>query len=227
MTVDELHKKMLLYHRIKEQRSRIAAPVDTYGCSAVPECSAEKYKFSVLVSLLLSSQTKDEVTWAAVRNLDAKISGGLTIEGVCNQSVEFINLCISKVGFHNKKSHYLKQIACILMEKGLPETLDDLIELPGVGYKMAILYLYHACRKVEGISVDTHVHRIANRIGLVKTRSPEQTRKHLEEIMPQSEWADVNRVLVGFGQVVCKPVNPKCSECDICLDCSSAKKYEF
>eukprot|EP00866_Antonospora_locustae_P001721 jgi/Antlo1/1721/1872 len=227
MSVDELHKKMLLYYRIKEQRSRITAPVDMYGCSVVSKCCTEKYKFSILVSLLLSSQTKDEVTWAAVQNLDAKILGGLTIEGICNQSIEFINSCISKVGFHNKKSHFLKQIACILIEKGLPESLDDLIKLPGIGYKMAILYLYHACRKIEGISVDTHVHRIANRIGLVKTRSPEQTRKRLQEIMPKSEWAEVNSVLVGFGQVICRPVNPKCSECDIHFDCGSAKKYEF
>lgn len=227
MSAEELHNKMLLYYRIKKQRSRITAPVDVYGCGAVAESDTEKYKFTVLVFLLLSSQTRDEITWAAVQNLEHKILGGLTVEGVSKQSVEFINSCISKVGFHNKKSHFLKQIADILMEKGFPEKLDDLIKLPGIGYKMAILYLYHACRKVEGISVDTHVHRISNRIGLVETRSPEKTRKSLQKIMPLNEWANVNKVLVGFGQVICRPVNPKCSECDIQLDCKSAKKYEF
>ena len=102
----------------------------------------------------------------------------------------------------------------------MPEDLESILKLPGVGKKMAYLYLANACNKNEGIGVDTHVHRISNRIGLVSTKTPEETRKELESKIPQKEWQSINKVLVGFGQTICLPLRPKCKECDaskICL----------
>lgn len=216
-----------VYQQIKTQRDCIVAPVDKYGCSSTQEYNVEKRNFTILVSLLLSSQTRDEVTHAAVQTLEQKIAGGVCAESVSKQSVASINACICKVGFHKKKSVYLKSVAEICAQAGIPDTLEDLIKLPGIGYKMAILYLYHACGKVAGISVDTHVHRVANRIGWVTTKNPRHTQKALEKILPPEEWASVNRVLVGFGQVICRPVKPKCLECSVSTWCKAFEKYSF
>lgn len=216
-----------LYYRIKKQRSQIEAPVDYYGCASGEVRDPEKYKFRILVALLLSSQTKDEVTYAAVQNLEEKLKEGLSAESILKESVGFIDSCISKVGFHTKKSFYLKKLAEIITKSGMPNDIKGVLSLPGIGYKMAILYLYHACGKVVGISVDTHVHRIANRIGLVETRTPERTRKELEILMPMDEWASINTTLVGFGQVICQPVGPKCERCDVKYGCRSSKYFDF
>ena len=216
-----------LYYRIKEQRQGIKAPVDFYGCSSTKEQDEKKRKFKILVFLLLSSQTKDEVTYSAVQRLEQKLGEDLSIEGVRKQDAEFLDSCICKVGFHAKKSLYLKKIADIIAVNGLPAEMEEVLSLPGIDRKMAILYLYHACGKVEGVSVDTHVHRIANRIGLVDTKSPEQTRRKLESTMPLDEWGDINRTLVGFGQVICRSIKPRCTDCDIKSCCKSAKVYEF
>lgn len=88
---------------------------------------------------------------------------------------------------------------------------------------MAVLYMYHACNKVEGISVDTHVHRISNMLGLVQTKDPIETSKKLEVIFDRSDWSQVNSILVGFGQVICKSVGPKCNECYIKDECKFSK----
>ncbi|WEL39241.1 endonuclease III [Encephalitozoon hellem] len=228
-----MERSLELYFEIKRQREGIVSPVDTMGCFIAPSChTEEERRFRILVSLLLSSQTKDEVTHEATERLrrflpentaaDGDTHNGLTIENVINSSAEHINECIKRVGFHNRKAENLKKIAEILKKKGLPENMEDLTSLPGVGNKMAILYMNHACNKVVGISVDTHVHRISNRIGLVKTKDVESTRKELEKIVPKREWGSINRTLVGYGQTICVAKRPRCEECCIRGECPSS-----
>ena len=95
----------------------------------------------------------------------------------------------------------------------IPNTVEDLCKLPGVGPKMAHLCMKTAWGVVTGIGVDTHVHRIANRLGWVKSKSPEDTRKELEDWLPKEHWSEVNHLLVGFGQQICQPVKPQCAAC--------------
>lgn len=230
---EEKEGPLELYFEIKKQRENLVSPVDTMGCFVTPSYrTEEERRFHILASLLLSSQTKDEVTYEAMERLrellpenatvDDNIHRGLTIENIVNSSADHINECIKRVGFHNKKAENLKKIAEILKKKGLPKEMKDLTSLPGIGNKMAILYINHACDKVVGISVDTHVHRISNRIGLVKTRDVGDTREGLEKIIPKKEWKTINRVLVGYGQTICIARRPKCEECCIRSRCPSS-----
>lgn len=209
---------MDLYFKIKKQRDELEAPVDSMGCSCVGHAYPRDIKnFQILVFLLLSSQTKDEVTYSAIESLNKEM-GVLTPENVLNSREEDVSRCLRAVGFHNKKLKFLYEISRKVKDK-MPEALDELLKLPGVGRKMANLYLNHALGRNEGISVDTHVHRISNRIGLVNAKDPERTRKALESIFDKSEWPEVNRVFVGFGQVICKAVRPKCEECKAQSEC--------
>lgn len=222
-----------LYFEIKKQRKHIKTPVDTMGCSITPYSATEDDKMLyILVSLLLSSRTRDEATYEAMKRLRGSLPengvvggdeyNGLTVENINNSSVEHIKRCIESVGFHNRKSENLKKIGKILKEKGMPRKYEDVTNLPGVGNKMGILYMNHACGEVVGISVDTHVHRICNRIGLVSTKEPLRTQVELEKIVPRSEWGVMNGVLVGFGQVICLPRKPKCSGCCVRNRCPSS-----
>lgn len=129
-----------------------------------------------------------------------------------------LNGWIAKVGFHNKKAIYIKNATKQIKEKHngiVPSNLKDLCALPGVGLKMSHLLLQSAFGKTEGISVDTHVHRIANRLKWVRkpTKNPDQTGLSLEQWLPRDKWHDINHMLVGFGQTICKPVGPRCWEC--------------
>lgn len=125
---------------------------------------------------------------------------------------------INKVGFHNLKTKYIKQTAEILRDKfnsDIPDTIEGLVSLPGVGPKMAYLTMSAAWGKDEGIGVDVHVHRITNLWGWHKTQNPEQTRAALESWLPRDKWHDINNLLVGFGQTICLPVGRKCGDCKL------------
>lgn len=204
------------FENIKIMRSSRDAPVDDVGAASLPESKLPHVKrFEVLVSLMLSSQTKDGVTAKAMSNLQEY---GLTIEGLIDIKQDKLEQLIFPVGFYRRKAQYLKTTAQILKEKhngDIPDSLEGLMALPGVGPKMAHLCMDIAWGNVTGIGVDTHVHRIANRLKWVKkpTKTPEGTRKGLEEWLPQSEWSSANLLLVGFGQQICLPLRPKCSEC--------------
>lgn len=209
---------MDLYFKIKEQRKTITAPVDTMGCcSAGGGYDEDVKKFQILVALLLSSQTRDDVTYSAIRSLNSLL-GVLTPEHVLSCPETLLHKCIEKVGYHNKKVKFLIEISKRVRD-AMPSTLEDVLRLPGIGRKMAYLYLQHGCGKNEGIGVDTHVHRISNRIGLVETRVPEETRRALERILEKTEWQDINGIMVGFGQVICTPIRPKCSLCIVSEEC--------
>ncbi|KAI7816572.1 DNA glycosylase, partial [Gamsiella multidivaricata] len=217
--------------RLREFRLQNPAPVDTMGCERLAETGdeipPEVKRFQTLMSLVLSSQTKDTVTSVAVRRLQKELKGGLTIQGVLDVSAEELNNIIAAVGFHNKKTTYMKQVAEICKTKysgDIPDTAEELIALPGVGPKMAYLTLQCAWNKNLGIGVDTHVHRISNRLGWVNTEKdgPEATREALQSWLPKEHWREINHILVGYGQVLCLPRGPLCGACPVQERCPSA-----
>lgn len=171
---------------------------------------------------MLSSQTKDEVTGAAVARLKTV---PLTVEGILGAEEETLAKLICPVGFYRKKASSLRRVAAILKEEhdsDIPNTLEGLTSLPGVGPKMAYLALQNAWGLNEGIGVDVHVHRISNRLGWLRTKSPEETRRSLEEWLPRETWAEINPLFVGFGQTVCLPVKPRCADCRLSQICPSS-----
>lgn len=200
------------------------APVDGMGCHKChdeKEVSPKTKRFHMLVALMLSSQTKDHVTHAAMLRLRG---AGLTTSSVLSMTDENLAELIKPVGFWRKKVGYLKSTAKVLedeYEGDIPETYDKLCQLPGVGPKMAHLTMLIAWNQVTGIAVDTHVHRISNRLGWVSkaTKDPIKTMQELESWLPSKYWKTINHLLVGFGQTQCTPVHPKCDHClnkDLC-----------
>ncbi len=169
--------------------------------------------FRILVGAVLSSRTRDEVTAEAVNRLFSRIRSP---EDLASMSVEEIEELIRGVGFYRVKARKLKELAEILVEKynsKVPESFEELVKLPGVGRKVANVVLSNL--GFDTIAVDTHVHRIANRLGLVRTSRPEETEEELKRIFPRELWKKVNRAFVGFGQTVCRPQKPLCSECPL------------
>ena len=178
--------------------------------------------YHTLIGLMLSSQTKDEVTHSTVRFLINEKN--LSIETIMKTEEKELNEWISKVGFHNKKATYIKKTTEMIVKdhKGIvPNSLEEICKFPGVGQKMAHLLLQIEFGKVVGISVDTHVHRISNRLKWVRnpTKDPNATSAALMDWLPEDKWVQVNKLLVGFGQVMCKPVGPRCWECPIVKLC--------
>lgn len=179
------------FELIKQMRSGMSAPVDSMGCdtlSSIETLSDPKIKrYHSLIALMLSSQTKDEITAKAVMELQ-KLP--LDVETILKTDEETIAKAIYPAGFYRRKAKYIKDTTKILKEKynsDIPDNVDDLCKLPGVGPKMAYLAMSCAWKRTVGIGVDTHVHRISNRLGWTKskTKTPEQTRKELEEWMPE------------------------------------------
>ncbi|KAF9032974.1 DNA glycosylase [Panaeolus papilionaceus] len=213
------------YDTIKEMRSRIVAPVDSMGCDQAQhkETDPKNRRLATLVSLILSSQTKDEVTDVAVANLRAALGGSISLQAIIDAPESAISDAIAKVGFWRRKTTYLKQSAIMLRDKfdgDIPKTVDELCALPGVGPKMAFLTLQVAWDMFviyDGIGVDVHVHRITNLLGWHKppTKTPEETRLNLQSWLPKELYRDINHMLVGFGQVICPAVAPRCDECEL------------
>ncbi|NXX97456.1 NTH protein, partial [Centropus bengalensis] len=214
--------------RIREMRRNRDAPVDEMGVEKCFDSSAapQVMRYQVLLSLMLSSQTKDQVTSAAMQRLRQH---GLTVDRILQMDDATLGRIIYPVGFWRNKVKYIKQTTAILKQKyggDIPRSVEELVQLPGVGPKMAHLAMTIAWDSVSGIAVDTHVHRITNRLKWVKkeTRYPEETRVALEEWLPRDLWREINWLLVGFGQQTCLPVNPRCSECLNQNICPAARK---
>ncbi|XP_044760524.1 endonuclease III-like protein 1 [Coccinella septempunctata] len=212
---------------LREMRKKFDAPVDTMGCDKCHDDSAnpEVQRYQQLLSLMLSSQTKDQVTFAAMEKLRQH---GCTIENILQTSDENLGKLIYPVGFWKSKVKYIKKTTLMLKEQynsDIPNTVKELCKLPGVGPKMAHICMKTAWGEVTGIGVDTHVHRISNRLGWVNSKTPEETRKALENWMPQELWSEVNHLLVGFGQQICKPVKPQCPTCLNYTICPYGTKY--
>lgn len=185
------------YELIREMRKEggIAhdAAVDTMGCHALalPTVSERDKRFQTLIALMLSSQTKDTTTYLAMRNLQTNLPTGLNLESIFEVKSDQLNEMIHSVGFHNNKTRYIKATALILRDQydsDIPDTVEGLMSLPGVGPKMAYLCMSAAWGKVQGIGVDVHVHRLANMwlwAGPKPTSNPEGTRLALQSWLPK------------------------------------------
>ncbi len=170
--------------------------------------------FEILVSTILSLRTKDEVTAKAA---EALFAVARTTEEILKLDEAQLQKLIYPVGFYPTKAKRLRQISKIIIEQynnKVPDELDELLKLPGVGRKTANLVLIEGFHK-EGVCVDTHVHRISNRIGYVKTKNPDQTEFALRKKLPKKHWVKYNELLVAFGQVLCRPISPFCSKCPV------------
>jgi len=187
--------------------------------TAISEIQKTKDPFRVLISCLLSLRTKDEVTLKASEGL---FSVAKTPEEFLNLSTEKIEELIYPVGFYRVKAKRIKEISKIIIERysgKVPDNLEELLTLPGVGRKTANIVITHGFNKY-GIAVDTHVHRVSNRLGLVKTQAPEETEMELRKIIPKKYWIEFNDLFVSFGQNICTPISPKCSICPISKYCN-------
>lgn len=174
--------------------------------------------FLTLIGCILSLRTKDETTGPACGRLFARATTPQTMLRLDLRTVERL---IYPVGFYRTKVKVIREICRDLIRNFggcVPDTIEELLTLKGVGRKTANLVVTQAYGK-PGICVDTHVHRISNRWGLVATRMPEQTELRLREIMPRRYWIEYNGLLVAFGQTICHPLSPWCSRCPIERDC--------
>ncbi len=174
--------------------------------------------FRVLVSTMLSLRTKDAVTDAASERLFALAKSPRAVRALTRRAIE---RAIYPVCFYRTKAKHVLEVARLLDDRyggRVPDTIEALLELPGVGRKTANLVITLGYRK-PGICVDTHVHRISNRWGLVRTRSPDETEARLREVLPRRHWIEYNDLLVMFGQNVCTPLSPWCSRCGLGARC--------
>lgn len=212
-----MSKPLAEFTAIKKWRSKHKGPVDIIGCTKLYDKKAPRsvQKYQILVSLLLSSQTKDETTSSAMKALK-KI--GLTPENISECSDQVISECIRQVSFYKRKTSYLKRISLHVVREGVPETLENVLKLPGIGLKMGTLFM-NSVGTVSGIGVDLHVHRIVNRLEWIKSKTPEESETKLQELFDEAVWMDINPVLVGFGQIKCKS-KPLCDDCPINSTCN-------
>ncbi|MBQ4439638.1 MAG: endonuclease III [Kiritimatiellae bacterium] len=178
--------------------------------------------FCVLVGTILSARTKDACTAGAVRRLFAAAQGErFAPQDLERLGEEEIATLIYPVGFYRDKARHLKNLPRVLEEKFggiLPQTVEELCELPGVGRKTANLTVAVGFN-LPAICVDVHVHRICNRLGLIKTKTPLETEMTLRKLLPVKYWKTWNSHLVSFGQTRCAPVRPRCANCPIAHFC--------
>ena len=175
--------------------------------------------FTVLISCLLSLRTQDKTTHAASERLFQMAQDPQKMAALPAASIE---KTIYPVGFYKTKAVNIKEICRILLSRyngQVPDDLDELLKLPGVGRKTANLVVTIGYGKA-GICVDTHVHRITNRWGYLKTKTPEKTEMALREKLPRRYWLIINDLLVAYGQNICKPISPYCSRCRIRRYCA-------
>ncbi|KAL6942041.1 hypothetical protein ACO0QE_003205 [Hanseniaspora vineae] len=244
-----------IYSKIREMRKTVSAAVDAQGCASMPFYlnfklphepiwpTPENFRLQVLVSLMLSSQTKDEMNCKAMSQLMIYCLDNLdSVHGISFKSLSAIDehtldTLIQPVGFHTRKAKYVKTAVETIISQhataslsdqdsplDVPYHYNDIIALQGVGPKMANLLIQCAWAYGEhGIGVDVHVDRLSRMFGWVpgpkERKNPEETRVALEKMLPVSLWTEINSVLVGFGQSICIPRRQKCNECfanDIC-----------
>ncbi|MHA1719689.1 MAG: endonuclease III domain-containing protein [Promethearchaeota archaeon] len=174
----------------------------------------KKYAFKTLIATILSARSKDETIIKVIEALWEMYS---TPEAIANAPLEKIEELIYSSGTYHQKAIRIKETSKIIHQNyndKVPDTLEELVKLPGVGRKVANCVLNISFDKAA-IAVDTHVHRISNRIGWVKTKNPEKTEKMLENLFPRSHWKMINYTLVSFGKKICKPKNPLCNQCPV------------
>ncbi len=189
--------------------------------TSLEEISVERpaNPFKILIGTILSQRTRDQNTEKAVNQL---FSFYKNASELARGNLKTIEKLIKPAGFYRVKARRIKEVSKIIINKydgKVPDNLDQLLSLPSVGRKTANCVLVYGFKK-PAIPVDTHVHRISNRLGLVKTKSPIETEFALSKIFNKKFWVEVNESFVKFGQIICKPVNPKCDICKLRKKCS-------
>ena len=170
--------------------------------------------YRVLVRTILSQRTRDENTDQATNNLFSKYKDIYEVVGAPTEDVQEL---IKPAGFYRVKAGRTQEVSQILIDEyggEVPDTLEELVKLPGVGRKTANCVLVFAF-ELPAIPVDTHVHRISNRMGLVNTKTPDETEIELSKIAPKDLWIKLNDLMVQFGQNICKPTSPQCEVCPV------------
>jgi endonuclease-3 len=199
----------------------LSRAIDTLDLPAVEKIAQESREdpFEILISTMLSAQTRDPVTAAASARLFKVARTPRAISKLTEKEIEKL---IYPVSFYRNKATHVKDTCRILVERfrgRVPETMEHLLTLPGVGRKTANLVLILSFKSLKNICVDTHVHRISNRLGWVETRTPEETEQALYKSTPARWWSSINLYLVTWGQNVCRPVYPRCAACLIREHC--------
>lgn len=197
---------------LEEELRKAELPIVSY-------LARDRYQpFTILISTLLSLRTKDEVTALATQGL-FRLAG--TPAEMARLAPDTIERAIYPVGFYRNKARTILAVCRELLDRHdsrVPDTMEQLLALSGVGRKTANLVLTLGFGKA-GICVDTHVHRISNRLGYVQTKTPEETEFALREKLPHKYWIDYNTLLVAFGRRICRPISPLCSSCPISVYC--------
>ena len=202
----------------------IGRQIEGLTVPAVEKISEQQQRnpFHILISTLLSARTQDATTLAASTRLFSKAP---TPEAVARLTTRQIEKLIYPVGFYRNKAVFVRDAAKMIATSfggKVPRTMEELVTIPGVGRKTANLVLIIAFKSEENICVDIHVHRISNRLGWVKTRTPEETEQALYKAIDRRWWPLVNQYLVTWGQNVCRPVRPRCPKCPIITSCERA-----
>jgi len=178
--------------------------------------------FSILIGTILSARTKDESTTRIVKDLFKVYKNS---KQLANAKIKDVEKIIKSIGFYHVKAKRIIDVAKIIDSKyngSVPDDLEKLVELPGVGRKTANCVLVYAYEK-PAIPVDIHVHRISNRLGLVQTKNPEETEFELMKLIPKKYWIEINDTFVMYGQNICKPISPMCNVCKIKNSCKYYK----
>ena len=199
----------------------LARAIDEHDLPAVEKIAEESQEdpFEVLISTMLSAQTRDPVTAAASSRLFRAARTPRTLAKLTTRQIVKL---IYPVSFYRHKAKHVRETCRILVERyggRVPGTMEELLSLPGVGRKTANLVLILSFRSLKNICVDTHVHRISNRLGWVRTRTPDETEQALYKATHPRWWPYINLYLVTWGQNVCKPVYPRCGDCVIRPQC--------
>ena len=209
--------------RERERARRLVRAIARAVDGELPSVSAlarrRRDPFRILVSTIISLRTKDEVTEAASRRLFAVAPDAATLARTPLRAIE---RAIYPAGFYRVKARHLREAARRIVDEfdgRVPDTVEALLTFRGVGRKTAALVVSLGYGR-DAICVDTHVHRVSNRLGLVDTRTPEATERALMERLPRSLWIGYNEWLVRFGQTVCRPVSPLCSRCPVARRCA-------
>jgi endonuclease-3 len=199
----------------------LARAIDQHELPAVEKIAEDSQEdpFEVLISTMLSAQTRDPVTAAASARLFRVARTPRTMAKLTTERIEKL---IYPVSFYRHKAKHVRETCRILIERyrgRVPGTMEELLTLPGVGRKTANLVLILSFRSLQNICVDTHVHRISNRLGWVHTRTPGETEQALYKATDRRWWPFINLYLVTWGQNVCRPLYPRCGACVIYDHC--------
>ena len=203
------------FKNLKKELKKYKAPVISGGKWK----EVKKTPFTTLISCILSLRTKDEVTDKASIRLFKKYNTAEKLQSAPTKEIEEL---IYPVGFYKTKAKRIKQISKTLIDEyggQVPDDIDELLKLKGVGRKTANIVMVYGHNKTGFLPIDTHCHRLPNRLGWISTKNPNETEIELKKILPKKYWDDFNNLFVQFGQTICLPISPFCSKCPVEKQC--------